>query len=298
MMAVSTRTPAAVFLSILLLALLIRKRISTFSALFFGLLCGVCIHLFWNDYRYGSPLAWSYSRQTFDANIFESIYAHLFSPGIGIIGFCPLAFVGAFALWFLQKKKKYLNFLNVSLLFWLFIFSAWWAYNGGLTYGPRFMLPILPILVVPGFLFYFTSHYNYKKIFYFTTLVLWGFYIQFNSILFPVNYHWHRWADSIEIWDVPVREKQLQLNVAERMAIFDPFYSNYFANFSNFWNRVDLWQLPFIKFKNRSYKTILHLSPDRDVHAIKVIARGSQKNPWVIKNIRISQEKKKKLIIR
>lgn len=106
------------------------------------------------------------------------------------------------------------------------LFSAWWAYNGGLTYGPRFLLPILPVLGVLGMLWILPQKNPWVRYGLLPTMIFWGGYINFNSLLFPVNYHWHRWADAVDNWSVPVREKQLQLSTADRMQVFDPLYSS------------------------------------------------------------------------
>lgn len=80
----------------------------------------------------------------------EGLYGNLFSPGGSIFLYSPPVFLGVFLMWrfFRSHRGEALLFTGIALAYLLF-FSSWAIWHGQWTYGPRYLWPILPFLVIP-----------------------------------------------------------------------------------------------------------------------------------------------------
>ena len=80
----------------------------------------------------------------------EGFIGILFSPSRGLFIFSPwliFAFAGMAALWF-KKGHSLFKCLCVGVVITILFFSKYSIWWGGLSYGPRFFVDILPVLVV------------------------------------------------------------------------------------------------------------------------------------------------------
>jgi hypothetical protein len=74
----------------------------------------------------------------------------LFSPGRGLFFYAPLMLLLFFGLrpaWRRLPRLYYLLIASTCLCYWLF-YGSWFAWGGTWGWGPRFLLPILPLLMV------------------------------------------------------------------------------------------------------------------------------------------------------
>jgi 4-amino-4-deoxy-L-arabinose transferase-like glycosyltransferase len=107
----------------------------------------------WYDWlRYGSPSATGYlSSQTgFTFPILEGLYGLLLSPAAGLFIFMPvllLAVVGFPS--FLRRHRGEALLLAGLVTVRLVFYSSWYGWDGGENWGPRFLVPVLPLLVLP-----------------------------------------------------------------------------------------------------------------------------------------------------
>jgi hypothetical protein len=123
---------------------------------------GLIFVFLYNYFRFGSPLETGYNLawKLAHSNQFEfwsmyripqAFFGLLFSPGKGLLFFSTtvvIAFLGLKTL-FNQYRKMYYFIILVSSIY-LLVFSLNFAWHGSIwSYGPRYILPIIPFLYLP-----------------------------------------------------------------------------------------------------------------------------------------------------
>ncbi len=105
---------------------------------------------YYNWARYGSPLSTGYrADETFDNPILLGLYGLLFSPGKGLFVYVPfLAALPWSAFVFFRRARRETILALVTFAFYLLPFSLWYYWWGGTNWGPRFLVPTLPFLVL------------------------------------------------------------------------------------------------------------------------------------------------------
>ncbi|MFQ5576532.1 MAG: hypothetical protein ACE5G8_06035 [Anaerolineae bacterium] len=129
-----------------------RRRLTwTFPAWGFGAGAVVAgaIFLGYNWARSGNPLQTGYDLTLFGPNILLGLYKLLFSPLRGLFIYSPLL-LAAFPGWFRLKRQHPAEAWLICALAGatLLLFSAW-SSGEGLSWGSRFLVPIVPLLVIP-----------------------------------------------------------------------------------------------------------------------------------------------------
>lgn len=142
--------------------LLVQRNSKERLKYFMSLSIGIAFVLVYNYYRFGNPLesgytsAWSLAHS--DKIDFwslyrvpEALFGFLFSPGKGLIFFSItilISFLGIKRFWHEQRLMFYSIFLIT--LAYLGLFSMNFAWHGSIwSYGPRYILPIIPFLYLP-----------------------------------------------------------------------------------------------------------------------------------------------------
>jgi hypothetical protein len=171
--------------------LLLQKKNNERLKVLMSLTIGFAFVLLYNYYRFGNPLetgyslAWSLAHSDkFDFWSFsgfpEAFFGFLFSPGKGLIFFSTTIVIALFGIKTFWEKQQ-LIFYAILLISaaYLIIFSLNFAWHGSIwSYGPRYILPIIPFLYLP--IIYLKPH---KWVF--VTLIL-AFILQI--LLISVNY--------------------------------------------------------------------------------------------------------------
>ncbi len=74
----------------------------------------------------------------------------LVSPGKGLLVLSPLLLLGALRLPSLARWRRREALLAISMVVaHVLVFSAWQHYEGGWCFGPRFLVPVIPFLLMP-----------------------------------------------------------------------------------------------------------------------------------------------------
>jgi hypothetical protein len=131
---------------VIALALLTKTRslkLSFIPAL--GSFAGLLLYCVYNLMRFGQPLMfgqpWSFRLQA----IPEGLVGLLFSPGRGLVWYCPIMVLSLAA--FLKGRKSNLHDALLPMTVFvgfLLLHSFWTAWSGGWSWGPRFLLPAIP----------------------------------------------------------------------------------------------------------------------------------------------------------
>jgi hypothetical protein len=113
---------------------------------------GVGINLWWDLFRWGSAFGGPQGANGYGFNtpLAKGLFGLLLSPGAGLLVYVPvlvLALVGAPAFFRMWKVEALL--IGGLLLVRLLLYGRWWAWEGGTTWGPRYLLPVIALLLVP-----------------------------------------------------------------------------------------------------------------------------------------------------
>lgn len=152
--AVLTREGAVAALPATGLYLLLRARTwrERFSFLGWwgaGLGIPLSILLWHNTYRFGSPFLHGYRGESFTSPALEGVLGLLLSPGRGLLFYAPpvlLALPGGIRFW--RRDRAMASAVAALLVGYLTLYGRWWAWDGGWSWGPRFLVPVIPFLLL------------------------------------------------------------------------------------------------------------------------------------------------------
>lgn len=105
----------------------------------------------YNTVRFGSPLAVGYisAGEGFYKPLLQGLYGLTISPYRGIFWYNPILLLAIPGWLLLRKQARSLALLAVVLVVTqIFAFASWSSWEGGVVWGPRFLLPITPLLVL------------------------------------------------------------------------------------------------------------------------------------------------------
>jgi hypothetical protein len=108
--------------------------------------------MIYNYFRFADPLETGYEK--ISGRFLIGFFGILFSPGKSLFLFNPLTLFGCLAcMLFLREQRKTAWLFGWLIVSNLLLFSSWHSWQGGLGWGPRLMLVVLPYLILPiGFL--------------------------------------------------------------------------------------------------------------------------------------------------
>jgi hypothetical protein len=113
----------------------------------------------YNYIRY-APLANAFLRTGYEKEpgfstpLLEGLGGILFSPGKSLFLYAPVLLLAPIGLWLMFRRKETSGKLTVALILaevaaGLLFNSLWWAWTGNFAWGPRLIMPILPLLIWP-----------------------------------------------------------------------------------------------------------------------------------------------------
>ncbi len=109
-----------------------------------GLLLG------FNMLRFGSPLTSGYNfaaGEGFTSPFGLGVFGLLLSPYRGLFWYSPILLLivpGAFILRRQRSTIIILTLLGLQVV----TYATWWSWHGGIVWGPRFLLPVMPLLML------------------------------------------------------------------------------------------------------------------------------------------------------
>lgn len=151
---------------------------------------------FWlNAVRFGRFFEAGYSTERdgsigFSSRAWPGLYGLLLSSGKSIFLYAPLLIL---SLAVLRRGRQYFGgaFWPIwgAIMVYMVVVAKWWAWSGDVAWGPRLMVPVLPLLFLPLFLLDISSR-RWKWAF--ITLAGVGIWIQvLGNLVPPMHYSLH-----------------------------------------------------------------------------------------------------------
>ncbi len=129
---------------------LLTRRLALFGV---PVVVGVSLWMGYNYARFGHPFDTGLLRDPnvrFDTPVLVGLYGLLASPGRAWFIYCPIAAYGVVSLWLLGRQDRSTAVLfgsQVCLL--LAVICRMHQWDGGESYGPRYLIPVLPFVTIP-----------------------------------------------------------------------------------------------------------------------------------------------------
>jgi 4-amino-4-deoxy-L-arabinose transferase-like glycosyltransferase len=120
----------------------------------------------YNFMRFGHFLETGYGAEinAFNGDPVEGLLGLLMSPGRGLFWYVPWSLVALFSVkTFWNKHQAATLYIVGSLVTLLAIYAPWHMWEGGWCYGPRFLVPIAPLLLIPAALGIY-SHWHRVRV--------------------------------------------------------------------------------------------------------------------------------------
>jgi hypothetical protein len=104
----------------------------------------------YNVVRFGSPLDTGYRTAAWDVPPWVGLVGLLVSPGKGLVGYCPTVIAGVAGLIPLSRREpRTAGLMAGSSALYLGAHVSYNHWHGGGAWGPRLIMPIVPLLVLP-----------------------------------------------------------------------------------------------------------------------------------------------------
>ena len=120
-----------------------------FAAAASGFIPAFCVWLYFEVVRFGRPFA-SYAGESFSHPVWDGAWRLLAGPNEGLVLFCPASILIAVAWWRARRARSgdWLPLATVSLVLaaLLAIAAPWWAWHGDFGWGPRLLIPVVPLI--------------------------------------------------------------------------------------------------------------------------------------------------------
>lgn len=106
----------------------------------------------YNTVRFGNPFEAGYyfaEGEGFTRPVLLGLYGLFFSPYRGLMWYSPILWLAVPGILLLRRRDRVLAFrIFVMVLTIALMFAGWWSWDGGVVWGPRFMIPAIPLLAV------------------------------------------------------------------------------------------------------------------------------------------------------
>jgi hypothetical protein len=120
------------------------------AALVVGAAGGVGLNVLVNLCRGDPWLLGDYGGEAFSTPFWIGLHGVLFSSGKGLVWFAPAAALGLALMPWLMRVEPRVGFLAAGTSATMLVMVAcWWTWHGGWSWGPRLLVPLMPVFVLP-----------------------------------------------------------------------------------------------------------------------------------------------------
>jgi hypothetical protein len=108
--------------------------------------------IWYNEVRFQRPFVSNYGGQGFHTPLLHGLYGFLLSPGKSLFLFNPIALLAIPGIVILARRNLYAaSLISIAAVTRIGLYARWDSWDGGWCWGPRFLLPIVPLLVIAAF---------------------------------------------------------------------------------------------------------------------------------------------------
>jgi hypothetical protein len=166
----------------------------------------------------------------FSVPLLEGVVYNLFRPYRSIFLYAPPVIVSFFGIaHFARRFRTRLVLIALIVVYMFVLYSKWWAWHGGWCWGPRFYLPIVPLVMLPG-LVYIRLAGNRALWWAAIALAVAGFAVQLGAVLVNYTMAYDYW---IKVGKLDWSETDIHL--------FSPITTHWKAILSTSPLQYDLW---------------------------------------------------------
>jgi hypothetical protein len=110
------------------------------------------INLVYDLLRFHEALGGAYKADpfSFSTPLLKGLFGLWLSPGVGLFVYTPVLLISVIA-WrrFYQRWPVEAGLILLLFLLRSVFYGRYWAWEGGATWGPRYLVPLIPLLLVP-----------------------------------------------------------------------------------------------------------------------------------------------------
>lgn len=164
----------------------LRHRIRSAALFTFPFVLACCFVAWLNEVRFGNPLESGYGsegRQFIPLQLWHTVPQLLGSLDKGLFIFCPILILGVFG-WkeFASRYRPEAALCGGLLVGNLILAGAWHSWEGGWSWGPRLLVPAIPLWLLPA-AFWFTRRQSRVQLWIFALLTLTSILVQIPGVL-------------------------------------------------------------------------------------------------------------------
>jgi len=166
----------------------------------------------------------------FDFPLLKGVAYNLVSPYRSIFLYAPPVALFFFGIMCFARKHMGRLLLILAVTVYMFaLYSRWWAWHGGWCWGPRFYLPVIPLLILPGIVYmHFAGGRGFRLLV--AVLGVAGFVVQLGAIF--INY--------TAVYDYWIKIEKLDWAEAG-IHLFSPIVTHWKAVFATSPAQYDIW---------------------------------------------------------